>query len=160
MNIWGTVKKLSLQEVFLLTFLMLRKPLLIWPTLKATKQTLHISDKFYGKTHHANGRENAFRHALWNLLICKVAYRVNKNQQKAVDWAKQVTDLHEDLSPNNHLEREMDLHNNGVGRELFNSLAGKSDTEIVECLIQKTKKSVRVKNSNEIKNFPGILVHL
>ncbi|MBP2834160.1 hypothetical protein J8281_18325 [Aquimarina sp. U1-2] len=94
------------------------------------------------------------------VLFCKVTYNVKKCEQKAVDWAKQVTDLHEDLSPNSELERAMDLHNNKIGRDLFVQFKDRSHLDLIHLVKQKTRTAVRVENSSDIKNFPDNLVHL
>ncbi|MGZ5263634.1 MAG: DUF6973 domain-containing protein, partial [Kaistella sp.] len=38
------------------------------------------------------------------------------------NFCKRMTDLHEDLFPNEPLEKKMDLHNNKVGMDLFMEL--------------------------------------
>ncbi|WP_371812636.1 hypothetical protein [Aquimarina sp. U1-2] len=68
MNLWSIIKGLSLREIGLLTFLMFRQPLLIWPTLSTTKRTVLICNQLYGDIHNGQSKENAFRHALWNIL--------------------------------------------------------------------------------------------
>ena len=59
------------------------------------------------------GKADAFRHCLWNALL---AYQVGE------DMAKKLADAHElpeaPKDNNSNVEREMDLHNNRVGRRL------------------------------------------
>jgi RHS repeat-associated protein len=78
----------------------------------------------------ADGRTNAFRHALWNALI------VLKFKGKA-DRAKFLTDLNEQEHPQGRHDvaaKIMDLHNNAVGRALATALlaAGGSYDELKE----------------------------
>ncbi|MBQ4822055.1 hypothetical protein [Aquimarina sp. MMG016] len=160
MRIWSVLKKLSLQELFLLAVLMLRKPLLIFPTLKATKLTMSVCDNLYGKAHHANGKENAFRHALWNLLICQKVFKITKNVEKSIAWAQKVTDLHEKLAPNPPLEEAMDLHNNVLGRNYFISIQYVSEEETIAFLIKKIEEAQSVSTIGEIDKHKNVLVYL
>ncbi len=106
--------------------MLLRRPLLVYPTWKATKQTLEICDSIYGKAHHKNGKANAFRHALWNVLICQKTLKITKNKDKSAFWAQKVTHLHEKLTKNEILDTAMDLHNNAVGdRTVFRDFGPK-----------------------------------
>lgn len=83
----------------------------------ATVKTLNIAKKHF-PNHSGNGVGNAFRHALWCCLIMMYCCKIS-SPQKSKKWCKKITDLHEDLFPNAPLQRRMDLHNNGVGIDLF-----------------------------------------
>ena len=48
-----------------------------------------------------------------------IDYFTNKDLDSIISWTKEITDWHEDFSPNKELARAMDLHNNFIGRELF-----------------------------------------
>ncbi len=48
------------------------------------------------------------------MYCCKVS-----SPQKSLKWCLHLTNLHEELFPNQPLETEMDLHNNRVGMNLF-----------------------------------------
>ncbi len=56
-----------------------------------------------------NDKADAYRHCYWNALM---AVHIGAGQ------AKEVADLHEETSANPIGERNMDLHNNQVGRNL------------------------------------------
>ena len=43
----------------------------LFPTFLATKNCMQLSTQIYGPLHYGNGQANAFRHALWNVLIAK-----------------------------------------------------------------------------------------
>ncbi|MDY8137140.1 DUF6973 domain-containing protein [Aquimarina sp. 2201CG5-10] len=152
MRIWSTLKRLSIPQLFRLASVALQKPLLINPTLKATKSTMAICNTLYGTIHHGNGKENAFRHALWNILICQNTYSSTKSELKSVKWAKKITDLHEKLAPNKPLEEAMDLHNNRKGREYFEELKSSSEEEIIAFLSAKTEKAEKIMMLKEIEN--------
>ena len=91
MNLWKGIQRLSIKQLFRLTIVLLQRPLLIRPTWKATRQTMEICDSLYKGAHHKNGKANAFRHALWNILICQNIFKMSKNQEKSVIWAKKMT---------------------------------------------------------------------
>jgi hypothetical protein len=124
---------LNFRELVVLCVLFLRRPLYLLPTYKATNKTVEISDLLYGNLHHEDNRTNAFRHALWNYLICKYCLKVAGSVEKAMSWTKKITDLHERLAPNEDLAKMMDLHNNRIGRELFLNFSEK-ETDIIAVL--------------------------
>ncbi len=66
-----------------------------------------LSDSLY------RGKADALRHCVWSALL---AHQVGEV------YAKKLTDAHEDVDPpadhNARIDREMDLHNNAVGRRL------------------------------------------
>lgn len=130
---------------------MIRNPLYIIPTLLATKRTLEICESLYSSTHHKHGSANAFRHALWNLLISKKLYEATKNYEKSIRWAERITDLHEELAPNKPLEKAMDLHNNRLGRSYFGLLKTSSEAQIVIFLENRVLSAIKV---NDLDYFP------
>ncbi len=160
MNIIGIIRHLSKKELFVLSTLMLRHPFYIFPTLNATKQTLILCDQHYKKNHHKNGKGNAFRHALWNVLICRNVFKINKNVKKSISWAQKITDLHERLAPNEPLEKTMDLHNNEVGRFHFNAIKTMSLEEQLDFLKNITENAKRISEINEVKNHKNDLVFI
>lgn len=151
MNIWSRIRRLSIPQLFKLSLLLLRHPLLILPTLKATRATLKVSDSLYGKAHHKNGKANAFRHALWNMMICYKTLNSTKDINKSVGWAEKITDLHEKLSPNKPLEATMDLHNNAFGRKHFSLDLYKTMEEMVIFLTKELQNAQKVTKMEEIK---------
>lgn len=110
--------------------------------------------------HHTNGKPNAFRHALWNILICKQIFRISKNQEKSLVWTKKITDLHEKIAPNEPLETAMDLQNNKAGRCYFRELKNASDEEIVCFLEDKLTNAKVIHEIHHIDNDYNDLVYL
>jgi hypothetical protein len=110
----------------------------------ATLRSFSLAQKHFPKTHSNNGIGNAFRHSLWNCLILMYCCKIS-SPQKALDYCKKMTDLHEELFPNEPLETKMDLHNNQVGINLFMELLPGIHRQFfetsffVEKLMQKTK---------------------
>jgi len=147
-----------------LLMLFARQPLMCYPTMKATLDCLRISDRFFPKLHHINNPTNAFRHALWNMLLMKESLRWNSNIEKADAWAEKITSWHEDFSPNPPLERAMDLHNNAFGRRVFNTWHRQGVSLEVQGMItylrEETEKSKKVTTVEEIFNFNTSLVYI
>ncbi len=160
MNIRSFAKQVSMWQLLRLTGLMLLKPLYIIPTLRATKRTMAICNSLYEKEHHSNRKANAFRHALWNVLICQNIFKMTKNEEKSMIWARKVTNLHEKLAPNAPLAMAMDLHNNEVGRMYLGSLKNSSEEEIITFLQENTQKAKKVLEIKAILDHKNDLVYL
>lgn len=56
-----------------------------------------------------NGPENAFQHAFWNALMA---------WGHGTELAKEAADIHENFPNNPPCEKNMDLHNNNIGRPI------------------------------------------
>ncbi len=84
--------------------------------------------------------------------------------EKALDYCRRMTDLHEELFPNKPLETKMDLHNNQVGREFFLEMLPGIHRQFFEKnffvgpLLEKTKKAQCLLDLED--DFPGELVYL
>lgn len=156
----GIVRGLSILKILRLGRIIFRRPLLIYPTLRATKRTIEICDLLYQKVHHKNGKANAFRHGLWNLLICQNTFKIIKNKDKSILWAQKITDLHEKLAPNNSLETAMDLHNNKIGRAIFYTMVDNSERETITFLQETTKNAKKVVEINAMLDHKNDLVYL
>jgi len=72
---------------------------------------------------------DAFRHIMWNYILCKYASEVNRDIDESVNFVKLFTDAHE-KNPSNAptyaeklADHQMDYHNNVIGRDLFVSYA-------------------------------------
>ncbi len=139
---------------------LLSKPLLLVPTVWATVESILFSELNFMESHGGRGVANAFRHAAWNLLIAKNC-AVFTSKEKAVAWAKFITDLHEEVFPNEPFDHEMDLHNNHLGREIFIELSTKniSKKEMIAILNEKTKTARGLTDEREFGNYPHELVY-
>lgn len=85
-----------------------------WATIKA----FGIAQQNFPTSASGNGVGNSFRHALWSALIISYGCKIS-SPQKAKDYCWKMTNLHEELFPNHPLEKQMDLHNNRIGMDLF-----------------------------------------
>ena len=128
-------------------------PFFIGPTLKATRKSIEVATANYGKQHHKNTAANAFRHALWNYFIAKSCLNRTRKEQKVLRWTKRITDLHEDLMPNDPLARAMDLHNNEVGRKLISKFKQESENMVIQNLKDMAKRSKQIGSLEDLKNL-------
>lgn len=90
MNVLKRIRQLSLKQLWHLSGVFIKQPFLIFPTLNATKKTMQISSELYGRKHHKNGPANAFRHALWNILIVKAAFENFRIHKKVLTGQKRL----------------------------------------------------------------------
>ena len=121
---------------------------------------MEVCDSLYGKAHHKDGIENAFRHALWNVLICQKTLKITKNEEKSAFWARKVTNLHEKLAKNEVLETAMDLHNNAVGRIQFLEILDQNSAKTVDFIQKSLKNAKKVGEIEEIENYTNELVYI
>ncbi|THD69416.1 hypothetical protein E7Z59_03560 [Robertkochia marina] len=132
-----------------------RHPILFLSALPATWQCVSICDRKFGNTHHKDNKANAFRHALWNMLLVRNALLCCSNSMTSEAWAKELTDWHEDFSPNRDLARAMDLHNNQTGRLLYREKFGKKpvkNQQITQALLPLLKDAKKLKDSQMTMN--------
>lgn len=160
MNLFTVLKRVDFKNILKVIFIGLSRPHFIWPTIKATKDCIAISTKYYGKLHHKNGPANAFRHAFWNYQIAKRCFKWQKNEEAVLAWAKKVTDWHEDSFPNKRLPKQMDLHNNEVGRFIFKQNTDKSEHEVIELLMRMTLKSIKIEENSRLSEYKNRMVHI
>ncbi len=154
------IKKLSSTQLWYFVVLCLKHPLLILPTLKATKQTFQVCNELFGNEHQKSNKANAFRHALWNVLICKKSMKSLKNKQKSVFWGQKVTDLYEKVTQNEPLDEAMDLHNNAIGRMCFLNYLGKNEEEMVVFLQNRAKNAIKITYSSNLNLIANQMVYI
>jgi len=156
--VWAKIKQLKVGQVFILAKTFLWRPKLIIPTYRATTKTLQICNNLFGKAHHQDNTTNAFRHALWNFKLVEYCFRENDSVKDSVAWAKEITHLHEMLSPNPALARAMDLHNNEIGRILFQQEI--ASEEIIETLKKMMKEAKQISHPEEVSVYTNKLVFI
>lgn len=158
--LWRIFKNLDFTQLFGLFGLFLRNPLYMIPTIFATRDCMNIAQQEYGSKHHLSNPANAFRHALWVILIIRKCLKWRNNEEKAISWAKKFTDWHEKFSPNEALEEAMDLHNNQVGIALYEELKAENEKEIISFLRQKASEAEKIILVAEVDNLERILVYI
>ena len=157
----GSIGNLSKAITWQMMRALLSKPMLFLPTVWATVESVLMAEKYFLEAHGGRGLANAFRHAAWNLLIAKNCSFFTSSQ-KALEWAEFTTDLHEEIFPNQDFDREMDLHNNRVGRQFFSSLNSKekkSKSEMIRELLNKSKSAVGLEDEKRFHLYPNELVY-
>ncbi len=160
MKLWPRIKQLSLGQLWKFFILFLKHPRYVIPSLKATQHTFQLCNERFGNSHHSTNKANAFRHSLWNVFLCQNAHKLNKNKQKSVFWAQKVTDLYEKVTQNNGLDDEMDLHNNAIGRAAFLNTLGQNQAEIIEYLLVKSEKAVKIDHLDQILEVKNQMVYI
>ena len=160
MSFWNIIKSLNFKQLWILFLWFLQHPLFMLATAKATYFTIRIAQREFPDIHDQHNKANAFRHALWNLLIAKESAKFSSDLDAVLSWTKRITDWHEEFSPNKEMARLMDLHNNQFGRNKFLDLKEKSTETIVISLKNEFTNAVQVKHTSEFKNLENQLVYL
>ncbi len=70
----------------------------------------------------SNTKQDAYRHILWSSLLCRYYYTISSKAPK-LRFAKAVGDMNEVCNPNDIDAREMDYHNNAIGRKVYDQNA-------------------------------------
>lgn len=139
----------------------LTQPLFTLPTIWATIESISLTEKHFEDDSGGNGPANAFRHAAWNMLIAYYCTKIT-SENNALQWAKKVTDLHEEIFINQDFDREMDLHNNRIGRELFETYKKQkihSKIEMIHLLKEKSFTAYGTQDENEFENHCDEMVY-
>ena len=154
MKLWRFARRLKPAQLWKLCQLCLGNLTKVWPTWKATNRSVALATQFYGKEHQKNTAANAFRHALWTYLIARNCFKRKEQKDKVAEWAKKITDLHEELFPNKELAKAMDLHNNYLGIYYFKKYEWIDDEEIVDRFKSLAQESVLINNLEELALVP------
>ena len=160
MNLRAVFKSMDFRQLWSLFWLSVRHPRFIVPTISGTRRTIAICDELYGDKQHLNGPENAFRHALWNILLVHHSIQRGLPIEKSLTWAKKITDWHEDFSPNVPLARAMDVHNNRVGRHLIARFFREDENFLVGHLLKMVTLSRKHTHAQHIATEKEVLVHI
>ncbi|WP_075343021.1 DUF6973 domain-containing protein [Tenacibaculum agarivorans] len=67
-------------------------------------------------------KQDAYRHILWSSLLCRYYYTISSKAPK-LRFAKAIGDVNEECGNNNADAREMDYHNNAIGRKIYDQNA-------------------------------------
>lgn len=160
MTIWTIIKRFQYKQFWQLFVLSIKYPLYVYPTLKATAKSFQIAKKEFPKAHGKKGKANAFRHAFWNAYICYECTKWSKNRQRIIIWAELITKKHEELSPNEPLDKIMDLHNNKVGRTIFLQKSFENINEIIESVKKELENSKKVSAASEIEEYVDSMIYI
>ncbi len=151
---FNALKSLSFAKLVKLLKLLLPHPLFAVLSVYATVKAFTFAQKQYPETASTNGKGNAFRHSYWCCLILMYCCKVS-SPEKALEFCKRMTDMHEELFPNEPLETKMDLHNNEVGMQFFMEMLSGIHRQFfeknffVKGLKEKTKKAQILSEVNQ-----------
>lgn len=154
---------MSFKKILRLLSLVLPHPLFSILSFYATVKAFTIAQARFPETASNNGIGNAFRHALWCCFILMYCSKIS-SPQKALDFCKKITDLHEELFPNKPLETKMDLHNNKIGMDYFMEILPGIHRQFfeksffIDALVKKMDDAKVLKNLDD--DFEGHLVYL
>lgn len=149
----NTLRRLTWAKIWLVFRLGISHPLFAFVNLIATVRSFTIAQKYFPQTNSTSGIGNAFRHALWSCLIMMYCCKIS-SPKKSAEWCIRMTNLHEELFPNEPLEKYMDLHNNKVGLDLFFELLCGVHRQFfetgffIDALLEKTKTAKILKKLN------------
>lgn len=155
-------------------WLLANNPLLYPPFRRARNDAVSLETQYNNNIPEQTNdtRENAFRHAMWNMLIVSYSGPYFTNVADDVAWAKRITDAHESDGPDEgSIASSMDLHNNGVGRALIEPLAYRDfnwtyfvvtpDNSFLYTLLKaKADKGFLVTSATEMEQHPNDLVFI
>ncbi|MEJ5103359.1 DUF6973 domain-containing protein [Chryseobacterium sp. MYb328] len=160
---FNTIRSMSFKKIIRLLSLILPHPLFAILSFHATVKAFTIAQAKFPETASNNGIGNAFRHALWCCFIMMYCCKIS-SPEKALDFCKRMTDMHEELFPNQPLETKMDLHNNKFGMDYFMELLPGIHRQFfeksffVDGLVKKMDDAKVLRNLDD--DFEGHLVYL
>lgn len=124
-------------------------------TILASFEAIHFAQKFFPYQHFNHSKGNAFRHAVWNSLIMFHCGKTQKKIDKKLLWTTEITNYFEEIFVNDELPRQMDEHNNKVGRLLYINVLNNFTIINKQLLINELLKEIKniklVKSINEIQ---------
>lgn len=153
--VFSALRRFTWLKIWQVIKLVVPNPVFAALSFYATLKAYTIAQKYFPKTNSTSGVGNAFRHALWCCLIMMYCCKMH-SPHKALAFCKKVTDLHEELFPNDPLQKEMDLHNNSVGMAMFMDMLPCIHRQFfeagffIEVLVDKTKSARKVDSIKEI----------
>lgn len=151
---FNALRSLSFKKIVVVLGIGIGHPLFSILYFYASFRAFNIAKKLYPNTSSSNGKGNAFRHSFWVCLIMMYFCKVS-SPEKSLKWCRKLTDLHEDLFPNEPLETMMDKHNNEIGLQYFMSLLSGvhrqffETTFFIDELQKKTKEAVILENLDQ-----------
>jgi len=81
---------------------------------------------YYALVSESDSRRDAYRHMLWNSLLAQYYFTISSKATR-IEFAKTIANAYEEgmcSSSNNVDTREMDYHNNVIGRKIWNDNTG------------------------------------
>lgn len=154
------------------------------PIKEATDKAKKLTDLYFTGTSPSQTKADAFRHAIWNVLIAKYIGKTRSSIPFCIDRARTFTTLHETGTPKPantsdaawELDVQMDLHNNNQGLIYFEKVAWINhhktwfytidrvttpyDDEIAKDIKAKADVAKKIDSIPQINFYPHNLVHI
>lgn len=102
---------------------MLKHPFSAIGIINQKKLALDYTKKYMGDGPNGDNKKDAFRHAIWNIVMCKEGW--GKKNQK-LSWARDFATAYEKGENYTEFTSDMDLHNNKVGRSYYSENSTKT----------------------------------
>lgn len=102
---------------------MLKHPFSAKSIINQRTLALNYTDKYMGNASNGDDKSDAFRHAIWNIVMCKEGW--GKKDEKLA-WANDFATAYEKGENYTEFTSDMDLHNNKVGRNYYNANSTKN----------------------------------
>lgn len=141
-------------------WILIRSPHLIIPVYKVTQRTLQICDERFGKAHFYVGQANAFRHTLWNYLLCRKVNSIRNNPIRAIIFTERLVNYYEKVTRNEVMDRKMDDHNNAIGRNIFLSYLDENEEKMIDFIQNEAKNAQKVSQIESFDDLANTLVYL
>ncbi len=157
-------------------------PSLASPIKKAKEKANSLTDTNYPTSEKWRDKADAFRHAIWNVLICKYVGLDRNEISNCTEAAEEFSTKHETGADKPgtmtdidwELDKKMDLHNNAQGRKYFESVAwivrvgwfkvkrvrAPSEDEIVTGIKTKLNSAQKISTSNDTSKYPNNIVYI
>lgn len=131
------------------------------------------NENFSSSMSRSNTRKDAMRHIMWNILLSKYYVTLTASRKKRTDFAERVANAHEECGNNLPDSKQMDYHNNAIGREIYWDKTGikknflgikyavdEASTEVYknEALDRVNNKSCYIVKEKDDKLFPERLL--
>ncbi|MGB4414841.1 MAG: hypothetical protein WBI53_08150 [Paludibacter sp.] len=154
------------------------------PIKKATEKASELTNSNFPQINAYQNKADAFRHTIWNVLICKYIGEDNNKISDCTNVANDFTTKHETgaIKPSNmtdtdwERDKQMDLHNNEQGRNYFVSVAwirnhktwfytlkrvaAPSEDEIATGIKNKLNSAKKMSTANDANNYPSNIVYI
>jgi len=85
----------------------------------AGEDATNIANNHFPNMSTTDTRNDAMRHIMWNVLLAKYYFTLSSARSTRTDFAKRVTDANEECGSNPIDTKEMDYHNNTIGRDVY-----------------------------------------
>jgi hypothetical protein len=95
--------------------------------LLAQKKSEYYSTLKYPNLSTGDTKRDAYRHTLWSALLAKYYFTVSSKHPR-LEFAKKIGDKNEDCGANTVDVREMDYHNNAIGRKIWDDNSSYKET--------------------------------